>query len=86
VKPARRAWIAPVVALAAYLALRALFAALTEDDGLLTPSGSPRLGVVAAGILVIALRIVVVFLLPAVAAYRLLAPPARSAQDRTGLV
>jgi len=60
----------PAIVVAAYLVLRLAFAALTEDDGLLTPSGLPNLGVAALGLVVLLLRLVVVLALPAVIAWR----------------
>jgi hypothetical protein len=58
------------IILFAYLALRTAFDALTLDDGLLTPGGRPKLGVAAFGLLVLALRLVVLFVLPAWAVFR----------------
>jgi hypothetical protein len=60
----------PAMVGAVYFALRFAFAALTEDDGLLTPSGLPNLGVAALGLVVLLLRLVVVLVLPSVIAWR----------------
>ncbi len=67
---AARAVRGPAIVAAGYLVLRLVFAAVTEDDGLLTPSGTPSLGVVALGLIVLILRLVVVLVLPAVLAWR----------------
>lgn len=69
------AWARSVRALAfwpgAYLVGRAAFARVSEGEGLLTPEGSASLGVIALGALVLVLRILVLFVVPAMAAYRL---------------
>lgn len=70
----------PAIVVVVYLALRSAFAALTEDDGLLTPEGAPNLGVALLGVLVLGLRLVVVVLLPAVIAWR----AARAAMSAEG--
>jgi hypothetical protein len=56
-----------------YLVLRFAFDAFTEDDGLLTPGGAPNLAVAWLGLVLLVLRVVVVFVLPAVVAYRAVA-------------
>jgi hypothetical protein len=61
----------PALLVATYLVCRIAFAALTVDDGLLTPGGAPRLGVAALGLLTLLLRVVVLFGLPAAATHRL---------------
>lgn len=67
---ALRAFVWPAVVAAVYLVLGFAFGALTEDDGLLQPSGIPRWGVAALGLLVLVLRLAVVFVVPAVCVYR----------------
>lgn len=76
----------PLVLLGIYLALRVLFASLTQDDGLLTPESLPNLGVAALGGVVLLLRLVVLFVLPVVVVFRVVTsarrrsrPPARGA-------
>lgn len=54
----------------AYLISRAIFEALTERGGLLSPSGSVSVGTALLGVLVLALRLVVLFVLPLVVVYR----------------
>jgi hypothetical protein len=61
---------APAIVLVVYLLLRVVFDRLTEHDGLLTPGGSVKLGVVLLGAAVLVLRVVVLFGLPAWVAYR----------------
>jgi hypothetical protein len=61
---------APAIVVVVYLVLRAVFDRLTEQGGLVSPDGSVSAGVVVVGAIVIVLRIVVLFVLPAVAAYR----------------
>jgi hypothetical protein len=60
----------PVALVMVYLVARLGFDHLTVDGGLLAPSGVPRLGVAILGLLVIALRLVVFFAVPAWLAYR----------------
>jgi hypothetical protein len=62
-----------LVTLAAYWAARLLFGAMTEDDGLISPTGDVRLVVAVLGVLVLLLRLGVVFVVPAVVTYRLVA-------------
>jgi hypothetical protein len=64
----------PVFVLAGYLVLRAVFDGLTERGGLISPAGSVSIGVALLGALVIVLRVVVLFVLPAVIVFRLVAP------------
>lgn len=59
----------PFATVVAYSVLRAAFALASEDDGLLTPGGAPRLPVVALGIATLALRVAVIVLLPALLTY-----------------
>jgi hypothetical protein len=65
---------APAILLAVYLLLAQLFAWLSAEDGLIKPSGSPDLLVAAVGLAVILLRLVVLFVLPAVVIWRLVVP------------
>jgi hypothetical protein len=62
---------APAIVLALYLVLRAVLDRLTEHGGLLSPTGSVDLAVAGVGALVLVLRLVVLFVLPAVLTYRL---------------
>ena len=79
-----RSWLrevrVPTIIVLVYLAARFAFALLAADDGLLTPGGSPRVLVVTLGLLVLALRVVVFFVLPALVAYRLVVGPRRHAR------
>jgi hypothetical protein len=68
----RRVW-APGVLVVAYLVLRAVFDGLSERGGLVSPTGSVSLGVAIIGGIVLVLRIVVLFVLPAVIVYRAIA-------------
>jgi hypothetical protein len=54
-----------------YALLKALFFVLTSDAGLISPSGSPHLGLAALGLALVGLRIWVLFVLPAILVYRL---------------
>lgn len=69
-----RALRGPAVVLAAYLVLAQLFAWASAEDGLIKPSGMPDLLVAALGLGVLLLRLGVLFVLPAVVVYRLIAP------------
>lgn len=60
----------PAIAVILYLLLKAAFAALTEDDGLITPEGAPAAGVAILGVAVIFLRLFVVVIVPALVASR----------------
>lgn len=60
----------PAILTAIYLVLRLAFAALSEDDGLISPSGLPNLGVATLGFAVLVLRLVVILVLPPLIAYR----------------
>lgn len=62
-----------LVVIAAYWVVRLLFVATTEEDGLISPTGNARLDVVALGGLVLALRLAVVFVVPALVTYRVCA-------------
>ena len=64
-----RAALASALVVALYFALRAALTAVTEDDGLLTPGGSPRVAVVALGAAVLVLRLVVIAIVPAAFAH-----------------
>jgi hypothetical protein len=68
-RPAR----APAIVVVAYLIVRAVFDGLTEHGGLISPSGDVSPGVALLGLLVLVLRIVVLFVVPAVLTYRLVA-------------
>ncbi|MEO7094122.1 MAG: hypothetical protein ABI175_12785 [Polyangiales bacterium] len=63
----------PAILVAAYLVSRLAFGALSANEGLFSPGGSPRLGVVALGLVMLLLRLVVFFGLPAFVAYRIVA-------------
>ena len=63
----------PAIVLAVYLVLSQLFAWLSAEDGLIKPSGSPDLVVAAIGLAVILLRLAVLFVLPGVVIWRLIA-------------
>ena len=65
--------LAPAIVLAGYLILRAVFDGLTERGGLVSPTGSVGLGVAILGVVVIALRVVVIFVLPPVVVYGVVA-------------
>ena len=70
---ALRAMRGVLVTVAAYWVVRLLFGAMTEDDGLISPTGDVRLVVVLLGVLVLLLRLGVVFVVPALISYRLVA-------------
>ena len=59
----------PAAVAVLYLVLHAVFAAQAERQGLITPSGDVRLGFVVLGLVVLALRMVVLFVLPPVVVY-----------------
>jgi hypothetical protein len=61
----------PAVVAVAYLVLRMVFDGATERGGLISPDGSVSAGVAVLGGVVIVLRLVVLFGLPAWGAYRL---------------
>jgi hypothetical protein len=61
----------PAIVVVGYLVLRAIFDGVTERGGLISPTGSVSAGVAVLGGVVIVLRLVVIFALPAWAAYRL---------------
>jgi len=63
----------PAIVLAVYLVLSQLFAWLSAEDGLIKPSGAPDLVVAAIGLAVILLRLAVLFVLPGVVIWRLIA-------------
>ena len=63
----------PAVVLAGYLILRAVFDALTERGGLISPTGSVDLGVAMLGVGVVGLRIVGLFVVAPVVVYRVVA-------------
>lgn len=62
----------PMIVVIGYLALRFCFDRVTEQGGLLSPTGDVSLGVAALGVVVIVLRLAVLFVVPAVIAYRLI--------------
>ncbi len=63
----------PAVVVAGYLILRAVFDTLSEQHGLVSPNGSVSAGVAVLGAAVILLRLAVLFAVPALVAYRLVA-------------
>lgn len=69
-----RALRGPALVLAVYLVLVQLFAWLSAEDGLIKPSGMPDLLVAVLGLGVLLLRLGVLFVLPGVVLYRLIAP------------
>ncbi|MEJ7729611.1 MAG: hypothetical protein WKG00_10370 [Polyangiaceae bacterium] len=71
----------PVVVVLAYLVLRAVFVATSEDEGLIAPSGV-RFGVAAVGAAALCLRVAAVFGAPAWIAYRLVVAWSRPAVAR----
>jgi len=56
-----------------YALSRAIFNALSGGRGLLSPSGGVSIGVALLGLVVLALRLVVLFVLPGLVTYRLIA-------------
>ena len=68
-RAAIRVALGPAITLGIYLVVLRGFDAVTEDDGLLKPGAAPDLGIVALGLLALALRLVVVFALPISLAY-----------------
>jgi hypothetical protein len=60
----------PAIVVVVYLILRAVFDGLTERGGLISPSGDVSPGVALLGVLVLVLRLVVLFVVPAVLTYR----------------
>jgi len=69
----RRFFTVCALLLLAYLGLQMLFALLSEHHGLVSPSGSLSLTVAAVGVAVLGLRLVVVFVLPGLLVYRVVA-------------
>lgn len=67
----RSLWIAGAM-VATYLAAELLFAYVTGTSGLLSPSGTPHLGVLAIGAVFLGLRLLAYFLAPAIAVYGVL--------------
>jgi hypothetical protein len=63
----------PAIILVAYLILRAVFDGQASRGGLFSLTGSVSAGVAVLGGVVLVLRIVVLFVLPAVVVYRLVA-------------
>lgn len=72
----------PAILFVVYLILHALFAAVSEREGMITPEMSVRPVIAFLGISVLLLRLVVVFALPAVVTYRLAAHAVARALDR----
>jgi hypothetical protein len=70
-RPLLRAMRVPATLVAVYLVLRFVFGSISANDGLFSPGGSPRLGVMGLGVCVLLLRLVVVFVLPAFVTYRI---------------
>jgi hypothetical protein len=68
----RPVWIAATI-LGAYLTVELLFAHEASVKGLLSPSGTPHVGVLAIGAVFLALRVVVRFVVPAMFVYLLVA-------------
>ncbi len=60
------------IPLGIYLVLGAIFARLTELEGLVTPRGAPNLGVMAVGASYLVMRVFVLLVLPGVAVWALL--------------
>jgi hypothetical protein len=71
----------PLLVVVLYLGLRAVFVAISEDEGLIAPSGV-RLGVAAVGAVVLSLRSIALFGVPAWIAYRLVVAWSRPAMAR----
>jgi hypothetical protein len=71
----------PLLVVVAYLVLQVVFVAISEDEGLIAPSGV-RLGVAAVGAAVLCLRLVALFGVPAWIAYRLVVAGSRPAVAR----
>ena len=72
----------PAAVVAGYLILRALFDMLSEQHGLISPSGSVNTGVAVLGAAVIVLRLAVLFIVPALVTYRLVTAALSAAGDR----
>ena len=69
----RRVWMANrgiVVLVAGYTLLRAVYTLVSEDGGILRASGDIDLPGVLFALLILGLRLVVLFIVPAVLAYR----------------
>ena len=71
-REALRIALAPLIVLAVYLILSAIFGALTERRGLVSPDDLD-FGLLLLGAAVLSLRIVALFVLPAVIVYRVAA-------------
>jgi hypothetical protein len=73
VTPQLRPFLRPSLFVVAYVVLDAFFFEATQSYGMLSPSGSVHLAIVAWGAGMIVLKLVVVFVIPGVIAYRLAA-------------
>ena len=60
----------PALVAILYLVALGLFAWLTRDGGLVSPAGVPDGGLLVLGVLTLGLRLVVLFVLPALLTYR----------------
>lgn len=77
---------APIVLVVSWLVLDPLFTVLADHQGLLAPFGPVHLAPALLGLVVIALRLVVTFLLMPWAAWRLGARPHRRGSNSIELV
>jgi hypothetical protein len=66
-----RPFVPIVLPVVSYVCLKAIFFALTGSVGLISPSGSPHLGLAALGLALLVLRIWVLFVVPAILVGRL---------------
>lgn len=72
-----RAIRAPAVVIALYGILRLAFAALTRQEGLLSPEATVSPGLMLVGALLLLFRLLVLFALPAWLGYRIVARASR---------
>lgn len=75
-----RAALVPAILWLVYLAVAAIFGAATDGGGLVSPDGLD-LGIVILGAAMLALKVVAIFVLPAVVVYRLSARLLRPRHD-----
>jgi len=62
---------APALVVVVYLVLAEIFSTLAGLDGFVAPGGSLRVGVAVLGVVVVLLRLVLLFVVPATLAYQL---------------
>ena len=73
-----REWRFGFVLLGWYVGLRLAFAVLGATRGIISPEGTPHLGVLVLGVCTIAMRLVVLYVLPPYVTYRIVLAAARA--------